>query len=61
MHAKILVADDYVYTGSFNLSHSGESNAENVIQVESSAIADLCAAYIETIAARYGGAPLKVA
>ena len=55
MHAKILVADDYVYVGSFNLSHSGEMNAENVLQVESKAIADQCAAYIEQVAARYGG------
>jgi phosphatidylserine/phosphatidylglycerophosphate/cardiolipin synthase-like enzyme len=61
MHAKILVADDYVYSGSFNLSHSGESNAENVIQVESADIADLCAAYIDRVAAKYGGTPLKVA
>jgi phosphatidylserine/phosphatidylglycerophosphate/cardiolipin synthase-like enzyme len=60
MHAKILVADDYVYTGSFNLSHSGESNAENVIQIESEAVADMCAAYIDRVAARYGGAPLAV-
>jgi phosphatidylserine/phosphatidylglycerophosphate/cardiolipin synthase-like enzyme len=55
MHAKILVADDYVYVGSFNLSHSGEMNAENVLQVESKAIADQCAAYVEQVAARYGG------
>ena len=60
MHAKILVADDYVYTGSFNLSHSGEMNAENVIQIESAAVADMCAAYIDRVAARYGGEPLKV-
>jgi phosphatidylserine/phosphatidylglycerophosphate/cardiolipin synthase-like enzyme len=60
MHAKILVADDYVYAGSFNLSHSGEMNAENVIQIESPAVADMCAAYIDRVAARYGGAPLKV-
>ena len=60
MHAKILVADDYVYTGSFNLSHSGEENAENVIQIESAAVADMCTAYIDRVAARYGGAPLKV-
>ncbi len=59
MHAKILVADDYVYTGSFNLSHSGEANAENVIQIESATIADMCCAYIDGVAARYGGAPLK--
>jgi phosphatidylserine/phosphatidylglycerophosphate/cardiolipin synthase-like enzyme len=58
MHAKILVADDFVYSGSFNLSHSGEQNAENVIQFESSQIANTCAAYIDAMAARYGGRPL---
>ena len=60
MHAKILVTDDYVYAGSFNLSHSGEANAENVVQIENSAIADVCAAYIDQVAAKYGGEPLKV-
>jgi phosphatidylserine/phosphatidylglycerophosphate/cardiolipin synthase-like enzyme len=58
MHAKILVADDFVYSGSFNLSHSGEQNAENVVQFESPQIANVCAAYIDGIAARYGGRPL---
>ena len=53
MHAKILVADGYTYIGSFNLSHSGESNAENVLQIESQAVADTCAAYIDRVAARY--------
>jgi hypothetical protein len=60
MHAKILVADDYVYTGSFNLSHSGEMNAENVMQIESAAVADMCVAYIDRVAARYGGTALGV-
>jgi len=58
MHAKLLVADDYVYAGSFNLSHSGEQNAENVVQIESHAVAELCAGYVDTIAAKYGGRPL---
>jgi phosphatidylserine/phosphatidylglycerophosphate/cardiolipin synthase-like enzyme len=31
MHAKITVTDDTVFTGSFNLSRSGEMNAENVV------------------------------
>jgi phosphatidylserine/phosphatidylglycerophosphate/cardiolipin synthase-like enzyme len=61
MHAKILVADDYVYAGSFNLSHSGEMNAENVMQIGSAAVAEICAAYIDKVAARYGGPPLGVA
>ena len=58
MHAKLLVADDFVYAGSFNLSHSGEQNAENVVQFQSPQIANLCAAYIDAVAARYGGRPL---
>ena len=58
MHAKILVADDYVYAGSFNLSHSGEQNAENVVQIESHAVAELCAEYVDRMAAKYGGRPL---
>jgi phosphatidylserine/phosphatidylglycerophosphate/cardiolipin synthase-like enzyme len=61
MHAKILVADDYVYVGSFNLSHSGEMNAENVMQIHSPAVAQICVGYIDRVAARYGGRPLVVA
>ena len=33
MHAKVTVADDEVFVGSFNLSHSGERNAENVLEI----------------------------
>ena len=58
MHAKILVADDYVYTGSFNLSHSGEQNAENVLQIESAAVAEACVQYIDRVADRYGRPPV---
>jgi phosphatidylserine/phosphatidylglycerophosphate/cardiolipin synthase-like enzyme len=57
MHAKCLVADDTVFTGSFNFSHSGEENAENVLEIESAAAADQFAAYVDQVAARYGGAP----
>ena len=59
MHAKILVADDYVYAGSFNLSHSGEQNAENVVLFQSTQVADLCTGYIDHVAATYGGRPLN--
>ena len=34
MHAKVTVADDTVFVGSFNLSHSGELNGENVLAFE---------------------------
>ena len=53
MHAKCLVADDTVFVGSFNLSHSGEANAENVLEIESPALADQFATYADVVVARY--------
>ena len=53
MHAKITVADDTVFLGSFNLSHSGEMNAENVLEVEDADLAERLAAYIDGVRARY--------
>ena len=41
MHAKVTVVDDVVLTGSYNLSHSGEENAENLLELRSPALADL--------------------
>ena len=40
MHAKVTVCDDTVFLGSFNLSHSGETNAENVLEIADAAMAD---------------------
>ena len=53
MHAKVTVADDTVFVGSFNLSHSGELNAENVLEIADAALADRMAAFIDQIRARY--------
>ena len=53
MHAKITVADDISFIGSFNLSHSGELNAENVLEIKDAAIADRLAAFVDEIRARY--------
>jgi phosphatidylserine/phosphatidylglycerophosphate/cardiolipin synthase-like enzyme len=53
MHAKVTVADDWVFAGSFNLSRSGERNAENVLEVRDAALADQLAAYIDTVRERY--------
>lgn len=53
MHAKVTVADDTVFTGSFNLSRSGELNAENVLEFEDPALADRLAGYIDEVRARY--------
>ena len=53
MHAKIVVADDAVFLGSFNLSRSGERNAENTLEIEDAELADRLAAFIDDIRARY--------
>ena len=53
MHAKVTVADDTVFIGSFNLSHSGETNAENVLEIKDAALADRMAAFVDSIRGRY--------
>jgi phosphatidylserine/phosphatidylglycerophosphate/cardiolipin synthase-like enzyme len=53
MHAKITVADDVVFTGSFNLSRSGEMNAENMLEIHDQALADRLAAYVDEVRHRY--------
>ncbi len=53
MHAKICVCDDTTFVGSFNLSRSGEKNAENVLEIRDAAIADRLAAYVDEVRAKY--------
>jgi phosphatidylserine/phosphatidylglycerophosphate/cardiolipin synthase-like enzyme len=53
MHAKVMVADDTVFIGSFNLSHSGERNAENVLEFENARLAERMAAFVDGIRAGY--------
>jgi phosphatidylserine/phosphatidylglycerophosphate/cardiolipin synthase-like enzyme len=60
MHAKCVVADDVAFLGSFNLSRSGEKNAENVLEIESADIADRLAAFVDGVRARYPAATAPV-
>jgi phosphatidylserine/phosphatidylglycerophosphate/cardiolipin synthase-like enzyme len=53
MHAKFVVADEMVFVGSYNLSHSGEENAENVLEIRDPALADRLAAFADEIRGRY--------
>jgi phosphatidylserine/phosphatidylglycerophosphate/cardiolipin synthase-like enzyme len=53
MHAKVVVADDVAFVGSFNFSRSGERNAENVLEIHDSSVADRLAAYVDDVRARY--------
>jgi phosphatidylserine/phosphatidylglycerophosphate/cardiolipin synthase-like enzyme len=55
MHNKVLVCDDVVITGSYNLSHSAEDNAENMVILEDPALAERYNDYINGLIARYGG------
>jgi phosphatidylserine/phosphatidylglycerophosphate/cardiolipin synthase-like enzyme len=53
MHNKLIVADQIVVTGSFNLSNHAMGNAENVLLVRNGAIADSYAKYIQRLVAHY--------
>jgi len=53
MHAKLTIADDTVFTGSFNLSRTGERNAENVLEIEDPALADQLSDYVDAVRGRY--------
>jgi phosphatidylserine/phosphatidylglycerophosphate/cardiolipin synthase-like enzyme len=61
MHAKVCVCDDVAFVGSFNLSRSGEKNAENVLEVHDAAIADVLAGYVDAVRARYPAAVTSAA
>jgi phosphatidylserine/phosphatidylglycerophosphate/cardiolipin synthase-like enzyme len=60
MHAKIVVVDDTVFSGSYNLSHAGEENAENLLQLDSPGLADQFVAFIDAVFSRYAAVPASV-
>ncbi len=57
MHAKVTIADDVVFAGSFNLSRSGERNAENVLEIADAALAERLATFVDEVRARYPRVP----
>jgi phosphatidylserine/phosphatidylglycerophosphate/cardiolipin synthase-like enzyme len=57
MHAKIVVADDTTFAGSFNLSRSGEENAENVLEIQDTGVAARLGAYIDEVRTRFPPLP----
>ena len=59
MHAKVTVADDVVFVGSFNLSRSGEENAENVLEIADAALAERMAAFVDASAAATRRSPSR--
>jgi phosphatidylserine/phosphatidylglycerophosphate/cardiolipin synthase-like enzyme len=57
MHAKVTVCDDTLFAGSFNLSRSGEQNAENVVELHDPELAELVAGFVDEVRGRYEAMP----
>lgn len=53
MHNKVIVVDDTVITGSYNYSGDAQENAENILFIESRALAATYRAYIRRLTQRY--------
>lgn len=53
MHNKFAVIDDTVITGSFNFSTNAQSNAENMVIIESAELADAYAEFAQTLINAY--------
>ena len=56
MHNKVLVIDDTVITGSYNFSRSAQFNAENILFIDSAAVAEAYSSYIDHLIDKYGSA-----
>jgi phosphatidylserine/phosphatidylglycerophosphate/cardiolipin synthase-like enzyme len=53
MHNKLVLADDRVIMGSFNLSNHAMGNAENVLLIKDAALAEQYGAYLAALIAKY--------
>jgi phosphatidylserine/phosphatidylglycerophosphate/cardiolipin synthase-like enzyme len=56
MHNKVLVIDETVITGSYNFSRSAQFNAENILFIESAALAARYSDYIDHLRQKYENA-----
>jgi phosphatidylserine/phosphatidylglycerophosphate/cardiolipin synthase-like enzyme len=53
MHNKLVIADDVVATGSFNLSNHAMGNAENVLLIRDAGLASAYETYVQQLMAKY--------
>jgi phosphatidylserine/phosphatidylglycerophosphate/cardiolipin synthase-like enzyme len=58
LYCTLTVADDVAFLGSFNLSRSGEQNAESVVEIRDAALADRLAKFVDEVRARYPAAQI---
>jgi phosphatidylserine/phosphatidylglycerophosphate/cardiolipin synthase-like enzyme len=59
MHNKLVIADDLVFSGSFNLSNHAMGNAENVLLIKDLEFADRYEEYIQGLMGAYGAGRLS--
>ena len=57
MHNKLVIADDVVVTGSFNLSNHAMGNSENVLLIQDADIASKYEAYLQKLMAKFSHPP----
>ena len=57
MHNKLLVVDETVITGSYNLSHAAQANAENMLAITSPELAEDALSYVRTLQNRFRESP----
>ena len=53
MHNKLLIVDDLVITGSYNLSHAAQANAENMLAISSPELAADALTYVQMLRNRF--------
>lgn len=55
MHAKVLIVDQTVITGSYNFSRSAMQNAENILIIDSAPLADTYGDFVTHLTEKYRG------
>ena len=57
MHNKVMVLDDVTITGSYNFSRHAQQNAENVVLIQSPALAETYRDYIQGLITKFSAQP----
>lgn len=55
MHNKMVIVDNVVIAGSYNLSHNAQGNAENMLAIKNATFASDAIAYVDDLRRRFAG------